>query len=59
PIAWWLVNTWLSNFAYRINLDMVLFLQGGGLLLLIALTTISWHLLKAAFTNPVDSLRDE
>ena len=59
PMSWWLINLWLSNFAYRISLDFSIFFQGGGLLLLIALLTISWHLLKAAFTNPVDSLRDE
>lgn len=59
PIAWWLVNSWLRGFAYRIDLSVWMFLGAGVLILAIALATITWQTLRAATGNPVDSLRDE
>lgn len=59
PIAWWIMNKWLENFAYRINIQWWMFVAAGLIAICIALVTVSWHALRAAIANPVDSLRDE
>src|SRR5690606_4707399 len=59
PIAWWAMNTWLTDFAYRINIQWWMFLVAGLMALLIAIITVSWQAIRAAIANPVDSLRDE
>lgn len=59
PIAWWAVNKWLQNFAYRITLQWWVFASAIGITLLIALLTVGLHALKAAIANPVDNLRVE
>ncbi|MFQ5751728.1 MAG: ABC transporter permease [bacterium] len=59
PVAWWAMNKWLQNFAYRIDIDWWVFLLAGGLALLIALLTVSAQAIRAALANPVDSLRYE
>jgi putative ABC transport system permease protein len=59
PIAWWLMNKWLSDFAYRINISWWVFLFAGVIAILIALMTVSFQAIKAAATNPVKSLRSE
>jgi putative ABC transport system permease protein len=59
PIAWYSMNRWLADFAYRIDIGPGIFLLAGGLALLIALTTVSWQSIRAALVNPVDSLRSE
>jgi putative ABC transport system permease protein len=59
PIAWYITNWWLQNFAYRTGLDWWMFVFGGALALLVALLTVSYQSLKAALANPVDSLRYE
>ncbi|QNL50950.1 ABC transporter permease [Olivibacter sp. SDN3] len=59
PIAWWAMNKWLEDFAYRIDLQWWMFITAGGAALFIALTTISGQAFKAATANPVDSLWDE
>jgi putative ABC transport system permease protein len=59
PIAWWAMNKWLQNFAYRINIQWWMFASAGLLAIIIALVTISYHALKAAVANPVNSLRSE
>ncbi len=59
PIAYYFMNKWLQNFAYRINLSIWIFLLSGLAALLIALLTVSYQTLKAATANPVDSLRYE
>ncbi|MFT4152878.1 ABC transporter permease [Parafilimonas sp.] len=59
PVAWWAMNNWLQNFAYRINISWWIFCIAGMLALLIALATISWQAIKAATANPVKSLRTE
>ncbi len=53
PIAWYCMESWLNDFAYRINLSPVVFLLAGGLILVITWCTISYQSLKAARTNPV------
>ncbi|MGH2642927.1 MAG: ABC transporter permease [Chitinophagaceae bacterium] len=59
PIAWWIMNKWLQNFAYRIHISWWIFLLAGVLAILIAFITVSFQAIKAAVANPVDSLRTE
>jgi putative ABC transport system permease protein len=59
PIAWYIMNNWLQDFAYRININWWMFLMAGVITILIALFTISFQAIKAALANPVKSLRSE
>ena len=59
PIAWWAMNKWLNDFAYRVSLEWWIFVLAGLAALLIALATVSFQAIKAAITNPVKSLRTE
>ncbi|MGB7528178.1 ABC transporter permease [Sphingobacterium cellulitidis] len=59
PIAWWVMNNWLQDFEYRINIEWYYFVIAGAAAILISLATISFQSIKAALANPVDSLRDE
>jgi putative ABC transport system permease protein len=59
PIAWYVMNGWLRNFAYRISLSWWMFTSAGALVLFIALVTVSFQSIKAAVANPVKSLRME
>jgi len=59
PIAYWLMNKWLQNFIYKININVWIFFTAGLLAVLIALFTISFQAIKAAIANPVKSLRTE
>jgi putative ABC transport system permease protein len=59
PVAWWAMNQWLRDFAYRIDISIWVFLVSGIAALLIALLTVSFKAIKAAIANPVKSLRTE
>lgn len=59
PVAWWAMNKWLQDFAYRISIGWWVFAAAGVLALVIALLTVSSQAVKAALTNPVKSLRTE
>lgn len=59
PLAYWAMNEWLTNFAYRIPLSAGLFMLAIIAVLLIAALTISHQTIKAAFINPADTLKDE
>jgi len=59
PIAWYLMNNWLENFAYKTTLSWWIFALAGVLALGIALLTVSWQSWKAATRNPVKALRYE
>jgi putative ABC transport system permease protein len=59
PVAYLVMNRWLQNFAFRINISWVHFLLTGGISLAIAVLTITYQILKTATANPVDSLRYE
>ena len=59
PIAYYFMDRWLKNFAYRIQIDIMTFLLSGILVLTIALLTVSYQAVRAAAANPVDSLRYE
>ena len=59
PIAWWAMNKWLQNFAYKIDIEWWVFALAGLLAVGIALLTVSFQSVKAALMNPVKSLRSE
>jgi putative ABC transport system permease protein len=59
PVAWWAMNKWLEDFAYRITVNWWIFLVAGFCALFIALLTVSFQAVKAALTNPVKNLRTE
>jgi putative ABC transport system permease protein len=59
PIAWYVMNEWLYTFAYHVELHAWMFVLSGLGAVLIALFTVSFQSIKAALTNPVNSLRNE
>ncbi|MFC2156675.1 ABC transporter permease [Acidobacteriota bacterium] len=59
PAAFFIMRGWLQNFAYRIDLSLWMFVPAAVLALLIAMATVSFQTVKAAFKNPADSLRFE
>ncbi|MBX2923401.1 MAG: ABC transporter permease [Chitinophagaceae bacterium] len=59
PVAWWAMNSWLQNFAYRTSVGSGEFIIAGVSIILIALFAISSQAIKAAVANPVKALRTE
>lgn len=59
PIAWWGMNRWLQDFAYKTAVSWWMFALAGLLALITALATVSFQAIKAALNNPVNSLRSE
>jgi putative ABC transport system permease protein len=59
PVAWFVMNKWLENFAYKTSLSWWIFALAGVLALGIALLTVSWQSWRAATRNPVEALRYE
>lgn len=59
PIAYYVSQKWLQNFAYQTNLSLWIFIIAGVIALLIAIVTVSWQTYKAARKNPVEVLRYE
>ena len=59
PVAWYMMNEWLTNFAYRININAKVFGIAVLLSIIIAWITVGYKSIKAALANPVKSLRTE
>jgi putative ABC transport system permease protein len=59
PIAWYVMHRWLDNFAYRMNMNVWIFLLAGLSAVVIALVTVGYHTIKAALANPIKSLKSE
>jgi len=59
PIAWYVADRWLQEFAYKITLKWWMFVGAGGIAIVIALITVSGQAVRAALANPVDALRNE
>jgi predicted permease len=59
PVAYWAMNRWLQNFAYRANIGIATFILSATLALFIALATVSYQSIKAALANPIEALRYE
>jgi putative ABC transport system permease protein len=59
PVSYYIMHNWLGNFAYRTSINIVTFLVVGMVALVIALATVSFHAVRSALANPVDSIRTE
>ena len=59
PISWWVMNSWLNGFAYRIDIGPDIFVMAGLIAILIASMTVGFQSIKAAIANPIESLRNE
>lgn len=59
PLAWYVMNRWLQEFAYRIDLSPGIFISAGFILALVAMATICFQTIKAANANPAKSLKTE
>ncbi len=59
PLSWYAMNSWQSDFPYQAGLSVWTFVLGGILTLLIAFFTVGTQALKAAWSNPIDAMRDE
>ena len=59
PVAWYIMNQWLQDFAYRIDIEWSIFLLAGVGAVAIAFLTVSFQSVKAALANPVNSLKAE
>lgn len=59
PVAWYAMHNWLQDFAYRISMPWWIFILAGIIAAIVALATISFQAIKAALSNPVNSLRSE
>src|SRR5690606_9278359 len=59
PIAWWGMNRWLQDFAYRIEIQWWMFAVAGLIAISIGLATVNSQAIKGALANAVDSLRHE
>jgi putative ABC transport system permease protein len=59
PVAWWAMNKWLENFAYRIDITVWIFIAGAVVTLVIALAAIGIQAVKAATENPVKAIKSE
>lgn len=59
PVAWYVMDGWLSEFAYRIELSVWVFIIAGLLALIVAWVTMGYQCIKAAIANPVDAIKRE
>lgn len=59
PLAWWIMNNWLANFSYRIQIHPMVFVGSGLALVLIAWGTLSYFTFKASRLNPAETLKNE
>jgi putative ABC transport system permease protein len=59
PVAWYFMNEWLNTFAYHIDMNIFIYIIAGAVAVLIALITVSTQTLKAATSNPTQTLRYE
>jgi putative ABC transport system permease protein len=59
PVAWYVMDRWLQNFAYRIQTGIDTFLLASGIAILFSLSTVSFKVFRAASANPIDSIRYE
>jgi putative ABC transport system permease protein len=59
PLAWYAMFRWLEGFAYRMQMNLWIFLAAGLAAAVIAIVTVGWRAMQAAKANPVKSLRTE
>ena len=59
PIVWYSMRMWLQDFAYRTDLNVLIFISAGLIALFIEILSVSYQSIKAALSNPIESLRYE
>jgi putative ABC transport system permease protein len=59
PLAWLLMHRWLEGFTYRVDIDVLIFLVGIALVLLLTAASVGYETMRAALANPVDTLKQE
>lgn len=59
PLSYYLINSWLESFAYKISVGVTSYIQAALLIVLVAILTTSFQSIKAALINPVDTLKEE
>ena len=59
PVSWFGMNSWLKDFAYKINIGWLVFAIAGSLAFIVAIATVSFQAIRAALANPVKSLRSD
>jgi ABC-type antimicrobial peptide transport system permease subunit len=59
PVGWYMMNSWLQNFVYRISINVDVFATAIVASILLAWVTVGYNTIKAALANPVKSLRSE
>ncbi|MBR3064875.1 MAG: hypothetical protein IKG90_04395, partial [Bacteroidales bacterium] len=59
PIAWFIMNRWLSGYGHRIGLHWWIFLAAGAVVALIAIVSVLYQSIKTARTNPAEALKKE
>ncbi len=59
PVAWYVMHSWLQNYAYHITISWWVFVLAGAAAVFVALITISFQTIRAAVVNPITSLRSE
>ena len=59
PLAWLMMNKWLEDFAYRVQISWTVFAAAAGIAVLITVLTVGYRALRAAMANPVNSLKTE
>ena len=59
PVSWYVLDLWLQNFAFHIQIGVFAFILGGAMALAVGMLSISFHILKAASSNPVDAIKYE
>lgn len=59
PVAWFFMNEWLADFAYRVDISADLFIGAALITILMVMITVSWQSVKASLSNPIKGLRHE
>ncbi|MGK7394878.1 MAG: ABC transporter permease [Candidatus Cyclobacteriaceae bacterium M3_2C_046] len=59
PVAWYIMSQWLMNYEYRIDMNIMVFLGSGALVVLLTLLVLTIYSLKTASRNPVETIRQE
>ncbi|MCX2742616.1 ABC transporter permease [Mangrovivirga sp. M17] len=59
PVSYFILTDWIGEFAYHITLNFLVFIIGSGIAFIVAISTVTYHALKVASTNPVNALKNE
>ena len=59
PISYFIMNNWLQDYAYKVDIELRVFLLSGLIAVIIGMVTVSYQTIKKATINPVESIRHE